>query len=53
MRGKSAIKAIKKALEQGHLYSDEELQYMKKQLSVLQDELEQQRVKTSKGFGKK
>jgi hypothetical protein len=53
MRSKSAIRAIKKALEQDHLYSDEEIQYMKKQLKILQEEISQQKAQTSKGFGKK
>jgi hypothetical protein len=53
MRGKVAIKAIRKALKQDHLYSDEEIQYMKKQLKILEEEISQQEVKTSKGFGKK
>ena len=52
MRGKNAIKAIRKALEKEHLYSSEEIQYMKKQLNLLQEEVADQKAKTSKGFGK-
>jgi hypothetical protein len=51
MRTKKAIQLIKQALKQDHLYSGEELQFMKTQLSVL--ELEKATSKEYKGFGKK
>jgi hypothetical protein len=51
MRTKRAIKLIKEALKQDYLYSGEEIQFMKAQLSVLQ--LERQKSKDHKGFGKK
>jgi hypothetical protein len=51
MRTKKAIQLIKEALKQDHLYSDEELKFMKAQLSVLQ--LEKESTKEHKGFGKK
>ena len=51
MRNKKAIKLIKEALRQDYLYSGEELQFMKAQLSVL--ELEKKKSKEYKGFGKK
>ena len=51
MRNKKAIKLIKEALKQDYLYSSEELQFMKSQLSVLQ--LEKESTKEHKGFGKK
>ena len=48
---KKAIKLIKEALKQDYLYSGEEIQFMKAQLSVL--ELEKQNSKEHRGFGKK
>jgi len=51
MKNKKAIQLIKQALKQDHLYSGEELKFMKAQLSVL--ELEKQNSKEYKGFGKK
>jgi hypothetical protein len=51
MRNKKAIQLIKEALKQDYLYSSDELQYMKAQLSVL--ELEKQNSKEYRGFGKK
>jgi hypothetical protein len=51
MRNKKAIQLIKEALKQDYLYSRDELQFMKAQLSVL--ELEKQKSKEYKGFGKK
>jgi hypothetical protein len=51
MRTKKAIQLIKEALKQDHLYSDEELRFMKSQLSVLQSKKEI--TKDHKGFGKK
>lgn len=51
MRTKKAIQLIKEALKQDYLYSGEELQYMKAQLSVLQSQKEI--TKEYRGFGKK
>ena len=51
MRNKKAIQLIKEALKKDYLYSSDELQFMKTQLSVL--ELEKQKSKEYKGFGKK
>ena len=51
MRNKKAIQLIKQALKQDYLYSSEEIQFMKAQLSVL--ELENQKSKEYRGFGKK
>ena len=51
MRNKKTIQLIKEAMKQDYLYSSEELQFMKAQLSVLQ--LEKQNSKEYKGFGKK
>ena len=51
MRNRKAIQLIKEALKQDYLYSGEEIQFMKAQLSLL--ELENQNSKEYKGFGKK
>ena len=51
MKNKKAIKLIKEALKQDYLYSSDEIQFMKAQLSVL--ELEKNTSKEYKGFGKK
>ena len=51
MRNKKTIQLIKEALKQDYLYSSDEIQFMKAQLSVLQ--LEKQKSKEYKGFGKK
>ena len=53
MRSKQVLKNLKKALQQDYLYSSEELKFMKEQLSILEKELEKNREKKSKGFGKK
>lgn len=52
MREKKLGNIIKKALKKDHLYSDEELAYMKKELHNLKELTEQQRKHSSKGFGK-
>jgi DNA-binding protein YbaB len=52
-RGKELLKLLERLLKQDHLYSDEQLKEMKKQLRVLKEELAEIEVKTSKGFGKK
>jgi len=51
MREQKVIKLIKKAIKQEHLYSDDELVYMKKELSNLETQLNLLRKLTSKGFG--
>ena len=50
MRSKKTIQLIKEALKQDYLYSSEELQFMKAQLSVLL--LEKTKSKEYIGFGK-
>jgi hypothetical protein len=51
MKNKKAIQLIKEALKQDYLYSSDELQFMKVQLSML--ELEKGTSKEYRGFGKK
>ena len=51
MRSKQLLRNLKKALKQHHLYSSDEIDFMKKQLSLLEGELSSKQ-KQSKGFGK-
>ena len=52
-RAKKLVKLLERLVKQDHLYSDEQLKEMKKQLRVVKEELAQIEAKTSKGFGKK
>jgi hypothetical protein len=52
-RARELVKLLERMAKQEHLYSDEQLIDMKKQLRVIKDELAQIEAKTSKGFGKK
>ena len=52
MRVKQVLKDLKKALKQDYLYDEKELSFMREQLSVLEEEVEISKRKTSKGFGK-
>ena len=51
MREKNLIKFIQDALKQDHMYSDDEIIYMKKELNNLKDQLVISKKLTSKGFG--
>lgn len=51
MREHDIIKFLKKALKEDHLYSNDELSYMKKELANLESQIQQLRKSTSKGFG--
>jgi len=51
MRSKELVKKLKKALQQDHLYNEDELIFMKKQLRVLEEDLLKTRSKPE-GFGK-
>ena len=53
MRSKDMIKNLKKALEQDYLYNSEELEFMREQLSVLEQEMIKSKRKKPQGFGKK
>jgi len=50
MREKKLIKMIQKALEKDHIYNQDEILYMKKELNSLKDLLDEKRKKSSKGF---
>ena len=43
---------LERLLKQEHLYNDEQIHDMKKQLKVVKDELAVLEAKQSKGFGK-
>ncbi len=42
---------LKKLIAQEHLYSDEQIKDMKKQLKVVQEEMNNLDIKLKKGFG--
>jgi hypothetical protein len=52
-RARKMMKLLRRLIKQEHLYSSEQLIQMKSQLRILEEELAQIEVKTSKGFGKK
>lgn len=52
-RAKKLVKLLGRLVKQDHLYTDEQLKEMKKQLRVVKEELAQIEAKHSKGFGKK
>lgn len=51
-RARELVKLLERLTKQDHLYSEEKLIEMKKQLWVLKQELTEIEAKTSKGFGK-
>jgi len=53
MRTKQIIKNLKEALQQDYLYNSKELEFMKEQLSVLEEEMLKSKKKKPEGFGKK
>lgn len=52
-RARELVKLLERLTKQDHLYSEEQLIEMKKQLRVVKQELAELEAKTSKGFGKK
>jgi len=50
-RAKRLVKLLKRLIAQEHLYSDEQLIDMKKQLKVVQEEMDGLNRKLKKGFG--
>lgn len=50
MREKKLVNLIKEALEKDHLYSDDELHYLKKELKTLRQDIELKRKLNHKGF---
>ena len=51
-RSKRLVKMLEGLLKQDHLYSDEELRYMKNQLKIVKEELSATNAKNYKGFAK-
>ena len=50
MRSKKVLDALKKALQKDYLYDADELKFMREQLLILQEEVNNKKQK-SKGFG--
>ena len=51
-RAKRLVKMLERLLKQDHLYTDEQIKTMKKQLRVVKEELAAFEANKSKGFGK-
>jgi len=51
-RARKLIKLLERLIKQDHLYTEQKIIEMKKQLHVLKNELAMIEEKTSKGFGK-
>ena len=49
-RARRLIKMLERMIKKDHLYSDEELKFMKSQLRVVKEELNAVDAKNSKGF---
>jgi hypothetical protein len=52
-RARKLVKLLERLVKQDHLYTEEKIIEMKKQLRELKEELAVLEAKTSKGFGKK
>ena len=50
-RAKGLVKLLKKLIAQEHLYTDEQLKDMRKQLRVVEEEMNNLDSKLKKGFG--
>ena len=51
-RAKRLVTMLERLLKQDHLYTDDQIKTMKKQLRVVKEELAAFEAKNSKGFGK-
>ena len=51
-RARRLVKMLERLLKQDHLYTDEQIKTMKKQLRVVKEELAASEAENSKGFGK-
>ncbi len=51
-RAQRLVKMLERLLKQEHLYTDEQIKTMKKQLRVVKEELAAAKAENSKGFGK-
>ena len=52
MRTKQVLNDLKEALKQEYLYTTKELEFMREQLLVLEEELRRSKKKKPQGFGK-
>ena len=52
MRTKELLRSLKKALQQDYLYNSEELDFMREQLAILEEEVAKIKRKKPQGFGK-
>ena len=53
MRSKQLLRNLRKALKQDYLYDSTELNFMKEQLAILEEEVAKDKRKKPEGFGKK
>ena len=51
-RARRLVKMLERLLKQDHLYTDDQIKTMKKQLRVVKEELAAVDAENSKGFGK-
>ena len=51
-RARRLVKMLERLLKQEHLYTDDQIKTMKKQLRVVKEELAVAKAENSKGFGK-
>ena len=51
-RARRLVKMLERLLKQDHLYTDDQIKTMKKQLRVVKEELAAAEAESSKGFGK-
>ena len=51
-RARRLVKMLERLLRQDHLYTDDQIKTMKKQLRVVKEELAAAEAENSKGFGK-
>ena len=52
-RAKKLVKIFEKLIKQDHLYNEERIREMKKQLGLIKDQIAEIEKQTYKGFGKK
>lgn len=52
-RAKELVKLLSRLLDQKHLFNEEQLIQMKRQLRMIKEEIAEIEAKNSKGFGKK
>ena len=50
-RAKKLVKVLEKIIAQEHLYTDEQLREMKRQLRVVKEEMNNLNTKLKRGFG--